>query len=137
MHPNNKMHITLLQRDIMKIRTLSFVMAILMFSIPLLVFAQQTDDAAQAIIDAQRDAEYQSSLWILRGCCLGIFGIGLAVIYDPPIPASALLGKSPEYINIYVPEYKRQAKSANIQDTVRGCLISSGLIGILRILYVN
>ena len=112
-------------------------MAILMFSMPLLVFAQQTDDAAQAIIDAQRDAEYQSSLWILGGCCLGIFGIGLAVIYDPPIPASALLGKSPEYINIYVQEYKRQAKSANIQDTVIGCLISGGLIGILHILYVN
>ena len=48
----------------MTIKTLSFVMVVMLFTMPFLTLAQQTGDATQAIIDAKTDANKSNDLLI-------------------------------------------------------------------------
>ena len=69
----------------MLFKVFSCLMVLLLLIIPCLTFAQQTNDAAQAIADATHDAKYapNSSLWFPAGCVLGVVGILVAAVYTP------------------------------------------------------
>jgi len=104
----------------------SLVMAILMFSVPLVVMAQQ-DDMASARAAAERDAQMDvnSGLWFLAGCCLGATGLIISYVYTPSPPASRLMGKSPEYIAYYTDFYRAKSKSIQTGRAWTGCLVSA------------
>lgn len=60
----------------MLFRVFSYLMVLLLFSMPCLTLAQQANDAAQAIADAKRDAKNtpNSYVWYPAGCFLGVAG---------------------------------------------------------------
>lgn len=113
----------------MLFKVFSCIMALLLLIMPCLTFAQQTNDAVQAIADATRDAKYapNSSLWFPAGCLLGVVGILVAAVYTPHPPATKLLGKSPEYVAYYTSTYQQVAKDEQIKDAIIGCVFSGCL----------
>lgn len=78
---------------------------------------------SQAVADAQRDAELVVSkiTWQLTGCIGNIFGMGVALIYEPRIPADRLIGKSPEYVEYYANEFRRETKGIQVYHAATGC----------------
>ena len=115
----------------MPFRVFSCAMALLLLSMPCLTLAQQTNDAAQAIADAKRDAKNapNSYVWYPAGCFLGVAGILIAAVYTPHPPAEKLLGKSPEYIAYYTSTYQQVAKDDQVTEATLGCLTGTCLVG--------
>ena len=113
------------------IRTLSFLMVVMLFTAPFITLAQQTNDAAQAISDAERDAKSVNTvIWAASGCVFSIFGILLASIHTPTVPAYKLLGKSPEYVEYYTSTYQQSVKNDQIADATLGCLSGGFVAGV-------
>ncbi len=77
----------------------------------------------QAVADAQRDAELAVNklTWQLMGCVGNIFGMGAALVYEPRIPTDRLIGKSPEYVEYYANEFRRETKGLQIYHSGTGC----------------
>ncbi len=77
----------------------------------------------QAVADAQRDAELavNKTTWQLTGCVGNIFGMGVALIYEPRIPTDRLMGKSPEYVEYYANEFRRETKGLQVYHAATGC----------------
>ena len=85
---------------------------------------------SQAVADAQRDAQLvvNKTIWQLTGCVGNIFGVGAALIYEPPLPANRLIGKSPEYVEYYTNEFRRETKGLQLYHASTGCIsLSIGL----------
>ena len=82
---------------------------------------------SQAVADAQRDAQLvvNKTTWQLTGCVGNIFGVGAALIYEPPLPANRLIGKSPEYVEYYTNEFRRETKGNQVYHAATGCISSS------------
>ncbi len=77
----------------------------------------------QAIADAQRDAQLavNKTTWQLTGCVGNIFGLGVALVYEPRIPTDRLIGKSPEYVEYYANEFRRETKGLQVYHSATGC----------------
>ncbi len=77
----------------------------------------------QAVADAQRDAQLvvNKLTWQLTGCVGNIIGLGVALIYEPRIPADRLMGKSPEYVEYYANEFRRETKGLQVYHAATGC----------------
>ena len=137
---------------------LVFLMAVLIFSMPFVTFAQQHSVQAEAITAAEQDAnkDVNKFLWFGVGCILsGLFflsepfgyivppsGIVGTYFYRPTPPPSRLIGKSPEYVAAYTSAY--QAKRGNIQAlwASAGCLgggltIVAVVVGTLSHIFVR
>lgn len=124
----------------------AFLMAILIFSAPLLVMAQQSevgDDLLQSEMQearaaAERDAQANTSgcLWFAAGCLGGVIGLIIAYVYTPSPPASKFIGKSPEYVAYYTDFYQSKAKSIQTKQTLTGCIVSGIANCVLTIVYV-
>ena len=112
----------------MFIKPLSFVMVMLLFFMPILVFSQQSDEMSRAIADATRDAQLvNTQIWGAGGCLLGITGVFIAYVVTPTVPLEKLLGKSPEYVAYYTSTYQRLVKSSQTRNATTGCVISTGV----------
>lgn len=108
-------------------KTFSFIMALLLFTMPLLTLAQQTDDAAQAIADATRDAKLaDTQIWGAAGCFLGVTGMLIAYAVTPTVPPEKLLGKTPEYVAYYTSTYQKLVKKDRTTRATVGCAIGTG-----------
>ena len=60
------------------------------------------------------------------GCCIfGTAGVLTAYLYKPPPPASRLLGKSPEYISLYLDTYQDAARFRRVVPATLGYLTGS------------
>ena len=103
-------------------QTLALLMAMLIFSMPLVTFAQQNSLQAEAIVAAQRDAQADVNigLWFLGGCCGNVIGVIIAYANEPAPPATRLLGKSPEYVAFYTDAYRKKAKSLQANSAWTG-----------------
>ena len=79
----------------------------------------------KALEDARRDAksDYNALFYIGVGCCTGVFGLIYEYAEEPEIKTARLMGKSPEYIEIYSAEYYRIARRRQLGYTAAGCLI--------------
>lgn len=118
---------------------LVFLMAVLTFSMPFVAIAQEGQWELGVKIDAERDAEANTSqvLWIggnfllglAGGCVLGSVGLLGAHLYEPPVPTSRLVGKSPEYVLVYADAYKAKARDLQIRSAFIGCLGGSVVSG--------
>ena len=117
-------------------KTLSFIMAVMLFTTPYLTLAQQTSDAAQAIFDARRDATLANTqIWGAVGCLLGVTGMLIAYVVTPTVLPEKLLGKSPEYVAYYTSTYQKLVKNDQITHATIGCVIGTGtMVGLWIIL---
>ena len=113
-------------------------MASLIFSMPLVVLAQQHSVQAEAITAAEQDAnqDVNKPFWFGVGCFLtGLFflqepvgyivpplGIAGTYFYRPAPPPSRLIGKSPEYVDAYTSAYQLKRGSIQAQWASAGCL---------------
>ncbi len=84
-------------------------------------------DVAQACADAEMQAEQDinGTTWLLIGCLIGIWGYLIANVLETNPPASALVGKSPEYVAKYTDCYKSKAKQIKSKNALYGCLAAS------------
>lgn len=114
-------------------KLISLIMAVLMFSVPLMAMAQQADMAA-ARASAERDAQtdVNGTLWFLAGCLGTWVGLVIAYVYAPSLPASRLLGKSPEYVAYYTDFYRAKAKSIQTGQAWTGCIVTA----IAQVVYI-
>lgn len=107
------------------IKILALLMAMLIFSMPLVTFAQQNSLQAEAIVAAERDvqADVNKGLWFLGGCFGNVIGVIIAYAVEPAPPATKLLGKSPEYVAFYTDAYREKAKSLQANSAWTGCAV--------------
>ena len=110
--------------------TLIFLMAMLIFSMPFAVLAQENLVQAKVVSAAEADAEgdIKKITWFSIGCFGSIYGLIYAFIEQPVVPAHRLLGKSPEYVTSYTLAYTEKAKDIQARQATLGC-ITSGCIG--------
>ena len=96
----------------------------------------------KAVRDAESDAKSAAEKWWwFGGTCVGtsvltpffcgLPSMGIAYIYKPPPPASRLIGKSPEYVEIYQKTYKKEVRSIQTARATWGCIVGSILSAIL------
>ena len=92
--------------------------------------SQSQQDAQTACIDAERRAtsDVSGSTWFIIGCLAGVLGWVIALVSEPSPPATALLGKSPEYVASYTDCYKRKNKDIKTKKALTGCLVGTGCI---------
>ena len=90
----------------------------------------------QAVRDAESDAESAANNWFwFGGTCLGttflscvacgLPSMAIAYFYEPAAPTSRLIGKSPEYVEIYQKTYKDKVRSHQVSRATWGCIVGS------------
>ena len=130
----------------MLLKVCSCVMAMLLVSMPCLTLAEQTTDAGQAIIDAERDAKNINAnefffFGFLAGAgtmCVGVIHLYWQInMSQPPIPTSKLLGKSPEYIAQYTETYRYHVKKIQREKVASGVCAGALCTAGLTILYLR
>jgi hypothetical protein len=95
---------------------------------PVHAFTQdQARDAGSACMDAEAAASSNTSggSWFAIGCLLTWVGWLIAYSMEPSPPATAMLGKSPEYVASYSDCYKRKAKDIRSRNALIGCLVGT------------
>lgn len=98
---------------------------------------KQITDAAK--YDADADADADGCLWFCSGfslalgggCLLGSLSLISSYSYRPSPPLSRLVGKSPEYISVYIDTYKEQRRSAASSAAIVGCALGAATAGCL------
>ena len=101
-----------------------FFTAVMIFSLPLVVRAQEFSARDQAILDAEQDAEavFDERLWYFAGCFFNFGGYFVAQTYYAPVPAVALLGHPPEYVAFYTDTYRAKSKELRSSAAFMGCI---------------
>ena len=123
-------------------------MVVLIFSMPFVTLAQENSSesnsksAHQISVEvsaktaAERDAEINTNglVWGggsfvlglgtgvlgLAGGCIGSIGIFAVYLLEPSPPALQLLGKSPEYIEVYTRAYSAKARNLRLKQASMG-----------------
>ena len=110
-----------------KFHVLVIFMTGLIFSIPFVSLAQRNSIQAEAVAAAELDAETNTntSLWFFIGCLGGLLGLVYSNFDTPTVPASRLMGKSPEYVAFYSDAYVLKAKKLQTDSAVRGCITNA------------
>ncbi len=117
---------------------------LVIFSLPLIVSTtvhaaeianEQQSTQSQAIADAKWDAEkvINGTLWRLTGFFGNVVGVGAALVYKHPLPADALIGKTPEYVAHYTNEFHRETQGLQMYHASTGCVSFGILVLIVRI----
>ena len=103
------------------------LMAVLIFSAPFVAIATQHSVMLEAKAAAEADAEAKTSkfAWFALGCVGGLIGVAAGYLYEPSPPASALLGKSPEYVVSYTDAYAKKAKGIQGRNAMFGCVLTT------------
>ncbi len=123
-------------------RLFALVMAVLIFSMPCVVLAQRTNDVAEAMADAKKDVNEPFGWFagsFLTSVAFGCLGGSAIIATSQVIPAEAptyrLMGKSPDYVNIYASTYEKEVKEKRLIHTSIGCLAGSAVAAWL-VLYI-
>ena len=109
------------------------LMAVLIFGMPFVTLAQQLSVQAEAMNAAQRDAvaHTDQNIWRAFGCFGGLFAVAGGYLYEPTPPASALLGKSPEYVAFYADAYTLKTKNIQTRAAIEGCVAGTCVVAAL------
>ena len=111
---------------------LVFLMAVLVFSMPFAALSLQHSVRAEAIAAAEQDASanVNTTLWFWGGCAGGVLVFLFSHIHEPSPPASALLGKSPEYVASYTDAYQAKARKLQTSRAMWGCVTGGVISGL-------
>ena len=129
-------------------KVFSLLTALLIFSMPLLVSAQQSPVVLEAQLAAERDAKADVNqlnwrlfglgmAFIGGGCILGPVAVASAYVHLPTPPAGRFIGKSPEYILAYTEAYESKARRLQVESAVVGCIGGSAAAASLTLWYLN
>ncbi len=89
-------------------------------------------DEIRRIAHSQAKEDSSPMIWYAAGCSLSFWGIFGAMIIEPTPPVAALIGKSPDYIEVFKDYYIREAKRLQTRAAGWGCA-SSGLASVATI----
>jgi hypothetical protein len=100
-------------------------------------YAPPPVDPARAVIEATEDAEADenAAAWFLAGCVLGVIGLVIAYVAAPTPPAARLLGKSPEYLAIYMQTYQSEGRTAQFHSALWG-IGTITIVGVVLIIVI-
>ena len=100
-------------------------------------YAPPPVDAARAAMEATQDAQADENgaLWFFAGCLLGIIGVVIAYVADPTPPPARLMGKSPQYLAIYMQTYQSEGRSAQVRSSLWG-IGTVLIIGVVLIIVI-
>lgn len=126
----------------------SLMTALLIFSMPLFVSAQQSPVVLEARLAAQRDAKADVNqlnwrlfgfgmAFIGGGCLLGALSVASAYTHLPTPPPGRLIGKSPEYILAYTDVYESKVRRLQVESAAIGCIAGSVTAASLVIWFLN
>ncbi len=90
---------------------------------------------AQAVNDARADTS--GAIWFFAGCVLSWIGILIAYVVDPSPPPARLMGKSPEYLGVYLAAYKNEARSIQGHAAIWGTVTAVAVSVVLIIIFVS
>ena len=125
---------------------LALLMAVILFSTPLLALAQSHAVRAQAAADAVADAnaDVNKPLWFGTGCLLfGLIFVPLPTgysyflppaaltgtyFYRPSPPPARFVGKSPDYVAVYTQTYTSKRGSIQTRWATAGCITGCVLL---------
>lgn len=113
-------------------RVTAIVMSALLLAMPIL--CQQADVASIARADAERNVN--GTTWFIIGVFLGVIGYLVAMLAPPKAPASALIGKSADYIAVYSQVYEETGKKIQMSKAMTGCLVGTGVQLVLVLVLV-
>ena len=100
------------------------VMSLMVIAVPIL--AQQSDLVAGRMAGEQSArAATNGNLWLAAGCLAGIVGVVIAYVVEQNPPATALLGKSPEYVAAYTDGYRMTAARIQTGKAWTGCIVGT------------
>ena len=112
-------------------RAFAFLMALLIFSMPVAPRAQQNsietaakiqaEARAQGIADAENDTNKTN--WFMAGCFLSILGVAIASVSKAPVPVERLISKSPAYVEAYTSSYQAKQTENQTRQALRACAI--------------
>lgn len=115
------------------IHILVLVIAVCAFSMPFVnVTGQQNTELHEIVTAAEKDAKatINQVQWWFFGFAL--FGVPASGITTLPSPAK-LVGKSPEYIEVYTKAYQKRAVNLKRSAAIPGCLTMVFSVGIIAI----
>ena len=115
-------------------KVLSTLIIIALLAVPVMATAADAGNAC-AIAQSAAKQDANGTLWFFLGC-LGPIPVILGYALEPSPSATALLGKSPEYVAVYTDCYKKEVKKTRGQNSLFGCLVTGGVYGCLYGLYV-
>lgn len=103
-------------------KVLSTLILFSLLASPTLIIAQESagDACLQAQVDAERDVN--GTLWLALGCVLPILGLVAAFLVEPSPSATALLGKSADYVAVYTDCYQDKAQDIQVHKALIGLL---------------
>ena len=120
-------------------RVFAFLMAVLIFSMPVVTLAQQNSIEAeartQAIADAKNDAN--RTTWFMYGCFLNVIGVVIARTNMTPVPAGRFVGKSSRYIAAYTSIYRAKRTEIQVKSAGLGCILAFVVGSVLCVLAIN
>lgn len=130
---------------------LVFWVVLLTFSMPFTALAQRNLVVAQAEADATADAnkDVNKPLWFGTGCLISglVFlplpgwsscllppvGLTGTYFYRPAPPVSRLIGRTPEYVDVYTSTYKSKRGSVQASWASAGCLSGGAAVGLIAV----
>lgn len=88
------------------------------------------------VSDAQAAADRTNgTVWFIGGCLGTVLTLLLAQVMDPTPPASALIGKSDEYVAQYSDTFVEEVKSKRTKNAIYGCITGGVLyVGLWAVL---
>ena len=104
-------------------KLLSLYLVFCIFSLPCVLNAQEVE---QAVEQAKKDAtaDVNGCLWFGLGFVFSIFGFAASYYIVSSPSAERLLGKSPEYVEVYTIAYKAKFRSRQSGYAAGGCITS-------------
>jgi hypothetical protein len=132
-------------------RVLVFGGILLTFNMSFAALAQRNLVVAQAEADATSDAnkDVNKPLWFGTGCLLSglVFlplpgwsscllppiGVTGTYFYRPAPPVSRLIGRTPEYVDVYTSTYKSKRGNVQASWASAGCLSGGAAVGLLSL----
>lgn len=103
-------------------RSVAVLMVLVICFLPI---SMETPSAQVAEAQAQAHTDFNSTQWLAIGCLLGVVGWAVATFAPPSPPASALVGKSPDYVAQYTEAYKKEGTQLQQNKAMVGCLIGT------------
>jgi hypothetical protein len=106
-------------------KKISIYMAAILFFLSATPIFAEGEEEYRAIKDAETVLSSSKYVSYGEGCVLGPIGILMGLLIRPSPPATAVLGKSPEYAEEYLEDYNYRVGTGQAMAGVAGCFTTA------------